>query len=64
LEARSIKACGGRLAVDFAQFSGAGVSIKVIDLNGNPITDYKMDEIGSYSLALACYGTEGFTMVP
>jgi hypothetical protein len=62
--ASSIKAYGGRLAIEFVQSSDAGISIKVIDLKGNPVADYRMDAIGTYSLALACFGSEGLTMVP
>jgi len=62
--ASSIKAYGGRLAIGLVQSSDAGISIKVIDLKGNPIADYRMDVVGTYSLALACYGSEGFTLIP
>jgi hypothetical protein len=64
LVARSIKAYGGRLAIGFVQSSDAGISIRAIDLKGNPIADYRMDAVGTYSLALACYGSEGLTLVP
>jgi hypothetical protein len=64
LVASSIKAYGTRLAVEFVQSSDAGVSIRVIDLKGNSIADYRMNAVGSYSLALACYSAEGFTLVP
>jgi hypothetical protein len=64
LEAASVKAYRGRLAIEFVQSSDAGISIKVIDLKGNPIADYRMDAVGAYSIALACYGSEGLTFIP
>jgi hypothetical protein len=64
LVARSIKAYGGRLAIGFVRPSDAGVSIKAIDLKGNPIADYRIDAVGAYSVALACYNSEGLTLVP
>jgi hypothetical protein len=64
LEAASVKAYGGRLAIGFVQSSNAGISIKLIDLKGNPIANYRMDAVGMYSLALACYGADGLTLIP
>ena len=64
LEAASIKAYGGRLAIGFVRSSDASVSIKVIDLKGNLIADYGMDAVGTWSLALACYSSEGLTLIP
>jgi hypothetical protein len=62
--AASIKAYAGRLAIGFIRSSDGAISIKVIDLKGNSIGDYGMDAVGTYSLALACYGDEGLTLIP
>ena len=63
-EAASIKAYARRLAIGFVRSSDGAISIKVIDLKGNAIGDYRMDAVGTYSLALACYGSEGLTFIP
>lgn len=68
LLARSIKFYSGRLAIEFDRwfdFDPHQNLIKVTDLEGNSIADYRMlPVIGNHSLYLAGYGSEGFTFVP
>lgn len=68
LLARSIKFYSGRLAVEFDRwfdFDTHQNLIKVTDLEGNSIADYRMrPAIGTHALYLAGYGSEGFTFIP
>src|SRR5450755_942935 len=65
LVARSIKFYAGRLAVEFDRwfdFDTHQNVIKVTDLEGNSMADYRMRPVvGTHSLYLAGYGPEGFT---
>ncbi len=66
--ARSVKSYSGRLAIEFARgfdFDSHQNLIKVTDLEGNSMADYRMRPIvGNNGLHLAGYGPEGFTFVP
>jgi hypothetical protein len=69
LLARSIKFHSGRLAIQFDKGIDQRTReslIKVIDLQGNPIADYRVAVAasGSRSLFLAGYSSDGFTFVP
>jgi hypothetical protein len=68
LLARSIKFYSGRLAVEFDRWFNFDTHqnlIKVTDLEGNSITDYRMRPVeGDHALYLAGYGPEGFTFIP
>lgn len=68
LLARSIKFYAGRLAIEFDRwfdFDTHQNLIKVTDLEGNSIADYRMRPVvGNHSLYLAGYGSEGFTFMP
>jgi hypothetical protein len=68
LLARSIKFYAGRLAIEFDRgfhFDTHQNLIKVTDLQGNSIAEYRMRPVvGDHSLYLAGYGPEGFTFVP
>jgi hypothetical protein len=68
LLARSIKFYSGRLAVEFDRWFNFDTHknvIKVTDLEGNAIADYRMRPVeGNHALYLAGYGSEGFTFVP
>ncbi|MGD0570031.1 MAG: hypothetical protein ABSA78_16640 [Candidatus Sulfotelmatobacter sp.] len=68
LLARSIKFYSGRLAVEFDRwfdFDAHQNVIKVTDLEGNPIADYRIRPAeANHALYLAGYGPEGFTFVP
>jgi len=68
LVARSIKFYAGRLAVEFDRwfdFDTHQNVIKVTDLEGNSMADYRMRPVvGTHSLYLAGYGPEGFTFLP
>jgi len=68
LLARSVKFYDGRLAIEFDRgfhFDTHQNRIKVTDLQGNSIADYRMRPVvGDHSLYLAGYGPEGFTFVP
>jgi len=61
--AQGIKFYDGRLAIGFDAADRADQElIKVIDLNGNLVADYGVG--GAEASRLACYGPEGFTMLP
>jgi hypothetical protein len=68
LLARSIKFYAGRLAVEFDRWFNFDTHqnlIKVTDLEGNSITDYRMRPVeGNHALYLAGYGSQGFTFIP
>jgi hypothetical protein len=65
LVAEGIKSYGGRLAIGFGRRSHTDrYQVKVIDLQGNTIADYVGALIGNDTLALACYNSEGLTMLP
>ncbi len=68
LLARSIKFYSGRLAIEFDRwfnFDSHQNVIKITDLEGNSIADYRMRPVeGNNALYLAGYGSEGFTFVP
>jgi hypothetical protein len=68
LLARSIKFYSGRLAVEFDRWFNFDTHqnvIKVTDLEGNSIADYRMRPVeGNHALYLAGYGSDGFTFVP
>ena len=65
LVARSIRSYAGRLAIGFDSRSRTDkYHVKVIDLKGNSIAEYVGAMIGADPLALACYSSEGLTMVP
>jgi hypothetical protein len=66
LTANSIRFYAGRLAVGFDWLGHVPQNlIKVIDLKGNSIADYEVRESASdLDPILACYGSEGFTLVP
>lgn len=65
LLARSIKFYSGRLAIEFDQEWEFDSLIKLTDLQGNSIADYRMRPVvGNNALHLAGYGPEGFTFVP
>ena len=64
LTARSIKFHGGRLAIGFDFLAESGQQlIKVVDTQGNPIGDYGVGGREVNRLALACYDSEGLTLV-
>jgi hypothetical protein len=64
LTARGIKFFAGRLAIRFDGSTDSGQQlIKVIDTEGKSIADYKVGSKGVNPLALACYDSEGFTLV-
>jgi hypothetical protein len=65
LVARGIKSYDGRLAIMLgSRVHTDQYRVKVIDLQGNSIADYAGPLIGDDTLALACYNSEGLTMVP
>ncbi len=68
LLARSIKFYSGRLAIEFDRwfnFDAHQNVIKVTDLEGNSIADYRIRPVeGNHALYLAGYGSDGFTFVP
>jgi hypothetical protein len=68
LLARSIKFYSGRLAVEFDRWFNFDTHqnvIKLTDLEGNSIADYRMRPVeGNHALYLAGYGPQGFTFVP
>jgi hypothetical protein len=66
LTANSIRFHAGRLAVGFDWLGHVPQNlIKVIDLKGNSIADYEVREsAGDSDPILACYGSEGFTLIP
>lgn len=68
LLARSIKSYAGRLAIEFDRgfdFDTHQNLVKVTDLEGNTIGDYRMRPVeGNHSLYLAGYDSEGFTFMP
>ncbi len=68
LLARSIKFYAGRLAIEFDRwfnFDGHQNVIKLTNLEGNSIADYRMRPVvGNHALYLAGYGSEGFTFIP
>lgn len=65
---RSIKFYSGRLAVEFDRwfnFDSHQNVIKVTDLEGSPIADYRIRPVeANHALYLAGYGPGGFTFVP
>lgn len=64
LTARSIKSYAGRLAVQFDGSTGSDqYLVKVIDTRGNLIGDYGVGGIEVNPLVLACYDSEGLTMI-
>jgi hypothetical protein len=66
LVARSIKLYAGHLAVEFDdKWAGERRNlIKVTDLQGGPVADYKIGTVGGDFLYMADYGPEGFTFTP
>jgi hypothetical protein len=68
LMARSIKSYGGRLAIEFDRwfdFDAHQNLIKVTDLEGKSIADYRMRPVeGNHALYLAGYDHEGFAFMP
>lgn len=68
LLARSIKFYAGRLAIEFDRWFNFDIHqnlIKVTDLEGNSIADYRMRPVeGMHALYLAGYSSEGFTFIP
>jgi hypothetical protein len=66
LTANSIKFHAGRLAVGFNWLGDAPKNmVKVVDAKGNSIADYEIEEhAGDSDPILACYSSEGFTLVP
>jgi hypothetical protein len=67
LVARSIRSYAGRLAIEFDDnWAGAYRRnlIKVTDLQGNSIADYKIGTVGDHFLYLAGYGPDGLTFMP
>jgi len=66
LRANSIKSHDGRLAVGFSWLNDVPESsIRVIDLEGNVVANYKIEETSEDSdPILACYDSDGFVLVP
>ncbi len=65
LVARGIRSYDGRLAIGLGRRTHTDqYQVKVIDFRGNPIASYVGPLIGDDTLALACYSSEGFTMIP
>jgi len=66
LKANRVKFYAGRLAIGFGGAGSVTKSlIKVIDLKGNPAADYEVSvSAGDKYPVLACYGSEGFTLIP
>src|SRR6202022_2566720 len=64
LRTNSIKFYAGRLAIGF-DWSDDQSLIKLIDVKGSSIADYEVKEsAGDLDPILACYGPEGFTLIP
>jgi hypothetical protein len=66
LTANSIKFYEGRLAIGFNWLGDLPKTlIKVIDPQGTPLVDYQIEEAaGDSDPILACYNSEGFTLMP
>ena len=66
LKTNSIKFYDGRLAIglDWRGHVPPGL-VKVVDLKGNPVADYKIAEVtADSSHLLACYNAAGLTLIP
>ena len=62
----AIRSYGDRLAIEFQRADNSDVNlISIVDFAGNPIAKYEVqDSTPNTDPILACYGSNGFTLVP
>jgi hypothetical protein len=65
LRATSIRFNSGRLAIGFERVSNGELAlIKVVDVDGQPLSTFEADHNGDELWSLGCYGAQGFTIIP